>query len=822
MKFLRLLAVLALLYGAVWALSTSFAKGETSVPAIGPLFNPFTGFWRNAEPLSGPVLPGEIKLPGLKGKVEVIYDDLFVPHVFAETREDAAMVQGYITAQNRLFQMDLTTRKVAGRLSEVIGPRTLETDRKSRRKGLLWAAERDFEIWKKSEEAMTLIRAYTEGVNAWITQMKPADYPVEFKILGYQPEPWTELKCVMVMEAMADMLARYDDDLEATNARQLLGEETYNALYPAWNPKQRPVIPEGFYPENPTALPQKTSPGAGNPIMSEAIGMKSVGELAEPLTDPVIQGSNNWAVAGSKTANGKPLLANDPHLGLTLPSIWFQVQLHTPEANVYGVSLAGLPGVVIGFNENIAWGITNVGLDVSDWYKVQFTDAARTTYLLDGTPVKAELKIEAIQVKGMKEPVIDTIRYTTWGPVVYNDPKEPLYNHAFRWVAHDAGPAIPLMNFANLDKAKNFNEYTAAMSGFDSPASNIVYADRHGDIAMRVQGQLPIRRGTEGRFIQDGAQSASAWRGYIPQDEIPKMHNPGRGFVTSANQNSTAPSYPYYFPYGEWEQYRGRRAVEMLEKMNGATIDSMKAMQNNTYSLRAQDAKNLMLSLLDRSTLNPAQQALVADIEQWNCHYDKNLTAPSLFDMWFDSTYVQTFDEVFAFRDQKINIQLPPAWRCIELLEKDTDNVIFDLKNTPEKESARQIVSLAFQKMAGQAAKEALTNNLVWGNFHSLTINHLARIAPFSRINIPTSGHRSALNAILRDHGPSWRMIVELGDEVKGVGVYPGGQSGNPGSRFYDNMLDYWMNGQYYDLLFWKKPEDATAEKTYTKQVFSH
>lgn len=818
MRIVRFIAVLALLYGVIWALSTPLSKGAISLPPLGPLVNPFHGFWRNAEPATGPVLPGEVRIPGLSGQVQVVYDDLFVPHIFAQNRTDAAKVQGYITAQNRLFQMDLTTRKVEGRLSEVIGERTLEVDLRSRRRGMLWAAERDLEVWKKSAEAMQLVNAYTEGVNAWIQQLQPEDYPVEFKLLGYAPEPWSDLKSVMVMEAMADMLARYDDDLEATNARQLLGDATYQALYPAWNPKQQPVVPEGYYPKNPTALPGKPAPATPLTTSPATGGLDEAED--RPLTDPVVKGSNNWALSGAKTANGKPLLANDPHLSLTLPSIWFQVQIHTPEANVYGVSLAGLPGVVIGFNENIAWGITNVGLDVSDWYKVQFTDANRTTYLLDGQPAKADLRVETVRVKGKEQPVVDTVRYTVWGPVVYNDPQSPLYNCAFRWVAHDAGPAIPLMNFADLNKAKDYNGYRDAVSGFDTPASNMVYADRHGDIAIRVQGTLPVRQGTEGRFIQDGTQSKNNWRDYIPQDEIPQMHNPARGFVTSANQNSTAPSYPYYFPYGEWEQYRGRRAVEWLTQMKNATPDSMKLMQNNTYSLRAEDAKPVMLRLLDRAGLDPARQEFASQIEQWNGQYDKDLIAPALFDMWLDSAYTHTFDEVIAFKESGHRIQMPPAWRFIELLEKDTNNIIFDLKNTPERETARQIVSQAFDKMAVQAAKEALTNNLVWGNFHSLTINHIARIVPFSKVNLPTSGHRSALNAILRDHGPSWRMVVELGDEIKAWGVYPGGQSGNPSSRFYDNMLPAWQEGRYYDLLFWKKPEDAPADKVYARQVF--
>jgi penicillin G amidase len=820
MKFFRFLVTFLATSGLVWLLSNPMTKGDTSVPPLGKLFNPFTGFWRNAEPLTGPVFNPNVKLPGLKGKVELLYDDNMVPHIFAENPTDAAMVQGYLTAQHRLFQMDLTARKVSGRLSEVIGERTLPIDLKTRRRGLPWAAERDLEIWKQSPEDMALIEAYCAGANAWINNLQPADYPIEFKLLGHTPEAWTPLKCVMIAEGMADILAVYDNDLEATNTLQLLGDAFYKDIYPVWNPKQKPVIPEGFYPTNPTMVPQKTSPNAVPPGLGPATGGVAPAN-DDVLTDPYILGSNNWAVAGSKTATGTPLLANDPHLSLSLPSIWFQVQIHTPQYNTYGVSLSGIPGVVIGFNEHIAWGITNVGVDVTDWYKIKWTSPARTHYEYDGAAKAAETRVETVLVKGRKEPVLDTVRYTVWGPVVYDDPSEPLHDCALRWAAHDAGPGKPVTNFFQLNQAKNFTEYSTALTGFDCPAQNFVFADKYGDIAIRVQGNMPIRQGDEGRFIRDGSSSAQQWIGFIPQPEIPKMHNPARGFVTSANQNSTAPSYPYHAKHGDWEQYRGRNAVEWLETMKGATLDSMKRMQNSNFSLRAYDALRPMLQLVDRSQLSTEEQAYLKELEGWNCSYDKDKIAPTLFEIWFDSTYEITYDEVLNYRKQNIKVQLPPTWRFIELMTKDTNHYVFDLKSTPERETARQMVTLGFKKMSVQAAKEALANNLVYGNFHSLTINHLARIAPFSRSNIPVSGHRSALNAVLRDYGPSWRMLVDLGSEVKGYGVYPGGQSGNPGSRFYDNMVDTWVNGQYNELNFLKTPDQLPLEKTLAKQVFS-
>jgi penicillin G amidase len=811
MKILRFVLVLALTGALVGLLSRQQTVGEQTLPAIGHFFNPFSGFWRNAEPVSGPSLPAEVRLPGLRGKVSVAYDDLLVPHIFAENDEDAAMVQGYVTAQHRLFQMNLTARRVAGRLSEVLGTRTLELDKTTRRRGLPWAAERDLEAWKKSKEGVAMLEAYAAGVNAYVAQLRPEDLPIEFKLIGFQPDTWTTLHCAYVVTAMADMLATYDRDGGATNALALLGRDTYDQLYPHWNPRQQPVVPSGL--AQPAADTGRVTPTPAAPL----------GHLSTPRdeTDPPKNGSNNWAVAGSKTASGHPMLANDPHLGLTLPSIWFQVQVHTPTTNCYGVSLPGLPGIVIGYNQHMAWGITNVGVDVSDWYRIKWTDATKSAYLIDNQPIKTETRVEEIFVKNRPAPLRDTVRYTSWGPVVHTDPKHPYFDCAYRWVGHEPAIRSVLGQFLLLNKGKGFADYQRALVDFDCPGQNFVFADRTGDIAIRVQGRFPIRKGEEGRFVRDGSTSSEAWSGWVPQENLLTLHNPKRGFVSSANQHSTDPNSPVYHRYGDWEQYRGRRIHDRLAAMSGLTIDSMKALQNDNFSIRASEALPLLLRLLDRNGLDAVAQGYVAELEKWDYRYEPNLVAPTLFEMWYDSTYYGTWDEMDALRRQDIPILFPESWRLIELLERDTNNLFFDQKNTAARESARQVVTQAFGLMTRQAATEALGGTLVYSKFKRFTINHLARIPAFGRTDVQVGGHRSALNAILRDHGPSWRMIVDLGDQVRGIGVYPGGQSGNPGSRYYDNLVDKWAAGEYYDLLLLGSLDEAQQSgRLLTTQTF--
>lgn len=814
MRFIRFFFALLITGLLVWLLQTPQQAGDKTLPALGAFFNPFSGFWRNAEPADvSRHLPGEIKLQGLSGPVRVSWDDMLVPHIFAANLSDAVRVQGYVTAQHRLWQMDLITRKAAGRLSEILGERTLALDRLSRRRGMGYAAENDLKGWQKSPENTRLLEAYAAGVNAWVEQLTPADYPLEFKLLGYDPEAWTPLKTALVYESMAETLCSRDEDLAATNTLAHFGLSTFNMLYPEWMPGQQPVIPDtGQWKNIRAALPATTI---------DAAGLTGVSEVDQNAgADQDMDGSNNWAVAGSRTRSGHPLLANDPHLSLSLPSVWFQVQIHLPEQNSHGVSLPGVPGIIIGFNENIAWGMTNVGQDVSDWYKLTWADSARTAYLLDGQPRPVEWRMEEIGIKG-KPALRDSVRYTVWGPVVYDhQPDHALRDCALRWISHDMPERNTFDLFLSLNAGKSYADYQRGMNSFDCPAQNFVFASRSGDIAIQVQGKFPIRKKEQGRFVQDGSQSANAWTGFIPQDQVPSMKNPSRGFVFSANQHSTPPTYPYYYCSPDFDSYRGRRIYERLSAMRDVTADSMKALQLDNFSRRSGDALPAMMALLDRSRLDDEGREMAGQLAAWNSAYEPDLPAPTLFEVWFDSLYRFTWDEMYALREAKKEILLPASWRLIDFLQRDTANVFFDNQATPGRETARDMVMKSFLAMQNYFRQnpKAKTD---WGRSKGFIIRHLAQIDAFSRADVVVGGHRNAPNAISKNHGPSWRMIVELSDPVRALGVYPGGQSGNPGSYFYDNMVDIWAAGQYNELLLLSGPEAMPANRSLAQQTFS-
>lgn len=814
MRFTRFFFALLITVSLAGFLYLPQQAGDKTLPALGAFFNPFSGFWKNAEAADGAArMPSEIKLPGLSGPVQVVYDDLLVPHIFAANLEDAARVQGYVTAQHRLWQMDLVARKTAGRLSEVLGERTLALDRLSRRRGMGYAAENDLKSWEKDPENMRLLQAYADGVNAWVEQMSPADYPLEFKLLGYRPEAWTPLKTALVYESMAETLCSRDNDLATTNALAQFGQTTFDMLFPEWMPGQQPVVPDTGQWKN-----IRTDVPAALPPAGALSGISGVDQHPGPDRD--MDGSNNWAVAGALTRSGHPLLANDPHLSLSLPSVWFQIQIHLPEHNTYGVTLPGVPGIIIGFNDDIAWGVTNVGQDVSDWYRLTWADSSRTQYLLDGQPRAVDWRVEEIGIKG-KPALRDSVRYTFWGSVVYDyQPGHALRDCALRWLSHEAPDRNVFHAFLGLNGGKSYADYQKGLADYDCPAQNFVFASRSGDIAIQVQGKFPLRKKEQGRFIQDGSQSANAWAGFIPQDQVPSLKNPSRGFVFSANQHSTSPTYPYYYCSPDFDAYRGRRIYDRLSVLRDATADSMKTIQLDNFSRRAGDALPAMLRLLDRSQLDAEGAEIAAQMAAWDARYEPDRLAPTLFEAWFDSLYRFTWDEMYALREAKKEILLPDSWRLIDLLQRDTANVFFDHPATPARETARQIVQESFLAMQNHF-KLNPKDKLTWGQAKGFVIRHLAQIDAFSRTDVVVGGHRNAPNAISKNHGPSWRMIVELSTPVRALGVYPGGQSGNPGSRYYDNLVDTWARGEYHELLLLPSPEAIPAARKLVQQTFT-
>ncbi len=790
--------------GFFYVLNNPIQLGEQSIPALGKLLNPYTGFWQNADP----VLPtfSNQNLPNLKGSVEVVYDDRLVPHIFAEHDVDAAYVQGFITAKHRLWQMEFQTHAAAGRVSEVAGPRPIPLDKKMRGLGIPNAARNTTEAWEKSPY-YPMLEAYSNGVNAYINSLSNKSLPLEYKVMGYKPEAWSPYKTALLLKNMAYTLSIREKDIEMTNALNHFGKETFDELYPLWNPKQSPIIPKGTkWETNHTQIDKSTS-------------YNSIDEVVPftPFKKPYKGiGSNNWALSGKKTASGNPILCNDPHLSMTLPSIWYELQITSPSFNVYGVSLPGAPGIIIGFNEDIAWGVTNVGHDVADWFTIKWKDDSRTEYLLDGKYIKAELKIEEYKIKGQPS-VYDTIRYTHWGPVVYNDPSKTKFDLALKWKGHEGSDEMS--TFYELNKAKNYNDYVSALSTYECPAQNFVFASKNeGDIGLWVQGKFASKENNIGRFVQDGTTVANDSNESIPHRSNPHVKNPDRGFVSSANQHSTDPSYPYYY-HGNFENYRSRTINGMLDAMDGVTPADMQKMQYNSYSLEAEEALPQLITKVDKSSLTKKELEYFKLLENWDFHYKKEAIGPTVFELFWSTFQAQVWDETKSIKGIS---QRPEQWKTLELLTNQPNSKYFDKVHTPKMETAADISTSAFKTACKKIQRWEAENDskAIWMKYNPTSVRHLARIPAFSRSNLATDGHRRAINAVYKQWGPSWRMVVALDKNVKATCIYPGGQSGNPGSPYYDNFLDDWASGKYYEALVMKSADQEIGWQLLGKEKY--
>ncbi|MFC5410603.1 penicillin acylase family protein [Larkinella bovis] len=811
MKIAKALLSLLITTGLILALNQPWG----TMPALGRLLSPYEGFWQNAE-TADEASVRKVSVKGTRDEVTVLYDELHVPHVFAKNEYDAYFAQGYVTARDRLWQMEFQTHAAAGRIAEVIGERALELDRYNRRLGMVYGAEQSLEGMTKDPVSNLLLDAYTAGINAYINQLKPADYPLEYKLLGYAPEPWTPIKVAFLLKQMTQTLAAGADDLMMTNVRRHLGPELTASLFPDYPFREDPIIPVGTRWDF-TPLKVPTPPADAETDSSVALNWQP--------HDPGI-GSNNWAVGPQKTASGYPILANDPHLNLSLPSIWYQIQLVTPTMNVYGVSLPGAPGVIIGFNKDVAWGVTNVGADVLDFYKIRFRDNRRQQYWHDGQWKPVRRRVEIIKVKG-KPDVADTVLYTHHGPVVYRPDEKPARNnfpagYAVRWIAHERDNGV--QTFYWLNRARTYDDYVKALSYYAAPAQNFVFANAEKDIAISPNGRFPLKWRNQGKFLLDGTNPAHDWQGWIPAAQNPRVKNPPRGFVSSANQFSTDPTYPYYINWEFETSDRGMRINQRLAAMQKITVDSMRRLQNDVYNHQASTFLPVLLPRIQEASLTEPQKRALKTVRQWNYQQDTASVAGTIFMEW--TTHLDRFLWADDFPDEADHpMRYPSPDRTLHLLTAEPNARWFDdIRTKNRTETISDIVTASFQSTVDSLAKQhgPVGKSWAWAGHKATGIRHLIPgLDAFSALNVQVGGGRGIVNAAGRRAGPSWRMVVQTGPQLSAYGVYPGGQSGNPGSPYYLNMLETWRQGELYELLYLKSATDKNS-RIQSTLILSH
>ena len=837
--------VLSALCLAGWIyLGNTPGVGGAPIPAMGKFFHPVQGFWGNTHPAANRSHGRQLRQvdhPLAKGSI--YFDDRGVPHIFADDLIGSCFLQGYVHAADRMWQMDISTRATEGRLSEVLGDRTLARDRDQVRKGYREAARRETSVMRSDFPAdYRALEAYAAGFNAYRDALAPEDYPVEYKLLNHEPLRWSPYRTALLMKGMSQSLSGRYTDAATAKTQNHLGPELYRVLFPEQFPRAEPIVPsEGQYPKTaafrglPTSgsLPasgssrpatttsggaagKASSTGASPGIGFNATELQRLRDYEAGSEEPYTlmpphpnNGSNNWAVAGDHSNTGRPILASDPHLQLTLPSIWYECQVRYPGVNARGVSLPGSPGIIIGFNDHLAYGETNVGHDVTDWFRITWTDSSRTSYLLDGEAVAATIITDTIRHRSAPPEAV-RVPWTIFGPVPFTE--GPYADHAMRWLAHDAPgkdvrPHSMVGTFLGLMAGTGYDDYRQALTGYVDPPQNFVYADKDGTIAIRPNGAFPLRGLTDGRTPAAGDKRANNWQGYLPFPLRPEHKNPARGFVSSANQESTASNFPYKY-HGGFDEYRGRLINRRLRRQRVLNQRQIKELQLESSSLLAEELTPLLIARINRSALDDDGRRLLRLISEWDYDFRGDSRAATFFEQWRRLVYKYTFDEL----PRDSGYVYPELWRWNDLLRTQPRHPVFDLQETADfRENAATLTQRAFDELLEEYGSDGPAT---YNEHRNTRIRHLGAVPGLGTGLIKTDGTSSSPRALSATNGASWRMVVELGEQPRAWGTLPGGASGDAASPFYDNMVEEWAAGRYHELVRW--PDTTTAASAAT------
>jgi penicillin G amidase len=786
-----------------------------------------------------PRTSGNLTLAGLQAAVDVYRDADGIPHIYASSAHDLFLAQGYVHAQDRFYQMDFWRHQTSGRLAELYGDGIADTDKFLRTVGWRRIAEQEYAA--ASPETKALLEAYAAGVNAYLQGRSAADLSLEYSILGltglsnYTPEPWGPADTLAWGKAMAwDLGGNLDTEILHALLLQTLGAEKTNEYFAVTNyPSDHPVI--------------VNSPVVGAaPLEALHTQLAALNALTGGGFEGI--GSNNWVIAGSRTTTGKPLLANDPHLGLRLPSIWYEIGLHCQPVtadcpyDVRGFSFAGVPAIIIGHNNRIAWGFTNVNPDVQDLVIEKINPDNPNQYEVNGAWVDMDVRDETIQVLGGASETV-TIRSTRHGPIISDvygladfpadaglDPASQ-YALALRWTALE--PNNLFQAVFKLNRAQNFDDFRDALRDFAAPSQNMVYADVDGNIGYQMPGLIPIRAAGDGTLPVPGWTDEYEWTGYIPFDELPYAYNPPEGYIATANNAVVGPDYPYLLST-EWDPgYRAERIVSLIEAQPQISVEYIQQMQGDNLSLGAQEVLPYLLAL---SFDDPKLSAALDQLRSWDFQQTIDSQPAAMYMSFFNALTADTFGDELP-SDYRASGG-SGTWIVLRGLLAKPASGWWDIQGTPAVEQRDDILRRAFSE--GYAALEQrLGSNparWTWGALHTTTFENetLGRSGVsvieslFNRGPFATAGGSSIINAtsssLDRDDddpsvnafavrsGPSMRMIVDLSNLDQSVTIHTTGQSGHAYAPHYIDFADAWRLIDYHPMLWSRAEIEAGAE----------
>ena len=741
--------------------------------------------------LSLPQINGELELAGLEAQVEVLRDAHGIPHIFANSERDAQFALGFVHAQDRLWQMEMNRRIGSGRMAEALGPAALDTDRFLRALGIRRVAAAN--VRALDADSRSLLTAYAAGVNAFLEQ-KPV-LPPEFWLLRVTPEPWNEVDSAAWAKMMAwDLGGNWRSELLRLQLASRLPTAAIQEFLPPYPGDPSPELPDlrqfyGVLEKEPAQVSTLDMPGA----------------------------SNSWAVSGARTMSGKPLLANDPHLGLTAPNVWYFAHLHAPGLNAIGATLPGVPGIVIGRNSRIAWSATNTGPDVQDLYLERLDGAGG--YLAPDGPRAFTVVRERIRVKGADD-VLLNVRISRHGPVISDVLQSALdatprgHALAFAWTALDEDDQT-LGALLRLGRASSWPEFIDATRGLQAPQQNLSYADVDGNIGLIAPGRIPVRKPENrlhGLAPAPGWDKRYDWAGFIPFDELPRAFNPPNGRIVTANQKIVPPGYRHHIT-SEWDApYRARRIDELLDQVQKHDRATFSRMQADVVSLAARELLPRMVAIQGRSL---EATEVLKWLAAWDGAMSPDRREPLIFQAWWREFARALYaDELgTSFRGQ---------WRSRALF---IDGVLdgqgrwCDDVRTPRSETCDELLAGSLEKALADLRKRYGDDpaRWKWGEAHEARLRHrpLSRSSWLRRyfdVTVPSGGDDYTINRGQMDwgdeaapfenrHASSLRAIYDLADPEASLFIHPGGQSGNPLSRRYRDFAPLWARGDYVAMI---------------------
>jgi penicillin amidase len=813
-------------------------------------------WWYVYRPL--PQLDGSVKVAGLQQEVRVERDTWGVPHIRAASLADMVEAEGYVMAQDRLWQMDLLRRVAHGELSEILGDKLLPVDRRFRTLGFSRAAERD--MAQMDAETREIMEAYARGVNRFI-ETHQNRLPVEFSLLQYKPRPWQPTDSLAISGYMYVTLTdRWESELARAQVIERAGADRAHDLFAEDAAMDHFVIGDPNIPNDGAKRANKhdddddndddddddmkpdtvlkaqagASTGALPPAtfvdLTSALASagQSFGQPNDETLSASVQeflrttqneirsglGSNNWVVSGAHTASGKPLLANDTHLELTVPSIWYELHLTAPGYNVKGLTLPGAPLVVIGHNDKLAWGFTNNGADVQDLYIETFNPAAPDEYRVKGAWVKAQTLDEIIKIKN-RPAVHFPVVITRHGPVMERDGDK---GYALRWTATEPGGLSNTYNF--LGKAKNWDEFREVMKKVWGPGQNAVYADVKGNIGYVMAARVPIRKKGHGGVPVPGDTDDYEWTGYLPFEQLPQAFNPDSGLIVTANARVVGPKYKPYLT-DDWEEpYRTARIYDLLHDKHDLRVEDMLKVETDTYSFpHVFLSEQLLLADKQVQPKDARAQQLISGLKDWNGIADANLAEVTFLEhvrlaalRILLQPYLGSETNLYQWRRttflQRVLTDRPAKW--LPTAFKSYDAVL----------AAAADESVA--KMAEESKSERAAD-WTWKKFDELEMLHpLGREGLLKRwLSIagkPQSGTRYSVRAATKEHGPAMRFVADLSNWDNSILLITTGESGQPGSAHYSDQFSYWYEGKPIVAAFSDKAELAARRHVLTLQ----